>query len=280
MSVSFTDFSPDAIKWQNNFVAEFFNETDWSIGVHEFLLSGAVGSAKSVVMAWVAIYHCLAYQRNRGLLCRLALPDVKKTIFQTIVELLQDSELKEGIDFRIVETTAQIYFLKTGSVILSGSWSDNRFKKFRSLQLGFAIFEELTENNDMQAEAYHEISMRVGRLNHVGRQFVLSATNPDDPSHWVHKHFIISDDKSRHVHYSVTEDNPYLPKAYVEKLKKSLDPLMAERMLYGRWVEISKEKLYHSYELFVMTSTLELESLFHLLWASLLMIVFISLLRL
>lgn len=247
MSVSFSDFSPEVIRWQNNFTAEFFNEIDWSQGVHEFLMSGSVGSAKSVMMAWLAIHECLAFPRNRGLLARRALPDLKKTIFQNVVELLQDSELVDGVDYHIIETTAQVQFLKTGSEIISGSWADKRYKKFRSLQLGFAMFEELTENNEEQSQAYHEISMRVGRLNHVGRQFVISATNPDDPGHWAYKHFILSEDDSRHVHYSVTEDNPFLPKTYIDKLKKNLDPILAERMLYGKWIEISKDKLYHAY---------------------------------
>ena len=248
MSVSFTDFSPETIAWQNDFAAEFFNEVDWSTGVHEFLMSGSVGSAKSTLMAWIAIHECLAFPRNRGLLCRKSLPDLKKTIFQACVELLQDSDMVEGIDYHIIETTAQIHFLKTGSELISISWADKRYKKFRSIAAGFAIFEELTENNEEQSQAYHECLMRVGRLNHVKRSFVISATNPDDPGHWAYKHFITTEDNSRHVHYSVTEDNPFLPKTYVEKLKKNLDPLMAERMLYGKWIEISKDKLYYSYE--------------------------------
>lgn len=246
--INFTTFDPTPIRWQHQFIYDFFNETQWDKGVHEFLLSGAVGSAKSSVLAWLAINECLEHKNNRGLLGRLSLPDLKKTLFTSVLEMLEGSDLKEGSDYQYTETTASFYFPKTNSELIAGTWADKRFKKFRSLQLGFALIEELTENNKEQSEAYQEISMRVGRLNHIPRQFMLSATNPGDPSEWVYKKIIEKPTELQHIYYSITEDNPFLPATYIDRLKKSLDPLMAERMLYGKWISINKDKVYHSYD--------------------------------
>lgn len=52
---------------------------------------------------------------------------------------------------------------------------------------------------------------------------------------------------TRHVYFSRTEDNPYLPPWYIEQLKEDLDPKLALRMLYGQWVEINSDVIYHAY---------------------------------
>lgn len=110
-----------------------------------------------------------------------------------------------------------------------------------------AVFEELSENYGDDEKAYHEISMRVGRIKHIPEKLIISATNPDAPSHWVYKHFMAKQRENRTVFYSVTEDNPFLPSSYIAKLKEDLDPMMAKRMLYGQWVEIKSEVIYHQY---------------------------------
>lgn len=52
---------------------------------------------------------------------------------------------------------------------------------------------------------------------------------------------------TRHVYFSRTEDNPFLPPWYIEQLKQDLDPKLARRMLYGEWVEITTDVIYHAY---------------------------------
>lgn len=52
----------------------------------------------------------------------------------------------------------------------------------------------------------------------------------------------------RHVFYSRTEDNKFLPDWYIENLKKDLDPLQAKRLLYGEWVEIRSDFVYYNYD--------------------------------
>jgi hypothetical protein len=106
------------------------------------------------------------------------------------------------------------------------------------------LIEELTENNHDDKQAYDEILMRIGRRPGA-RHFMLTMTNPDAPTTWQYKHFI---EGGKKVYYSITEDNPYLDPRYVAKLKKDLDPKMADRMLRGMWVDINKERVYYSYD--------------------------------
>jgi len=145
------------------------------------------------------------------------------------------------------ETKASIKFAN-GSEIISTSWADRKAKKARSLQLSGIGFEEVTENDDKDKEAYFELRNRVNRLPHVPEQIIVAATNPDAPSHWAYKHWITSEQPNRHVYYSVTSDNPFLPSTYIRQLENDLDPKMAQRMLHGKWVEIAGEVVYYAYD--------------------------------
>ena len=238
-------FDPKVIPYQYDVINGLWNEFDYSTGKHEVLLSGSVGSAKSVLMAHIVLRHCIKNPKAKVLIGRKALPDLKATIFSKILEHMEKDWI-EGVDYKVNHTTASIRFAN-GSEIISRSWSDNRYKKMRSLELSAACIEELTENDDSAKEAYDEIAMRVGRIPGIKQNFIISATNPDSPSHWAYDYFINSDKPTRHVYYSVTTDNPFLPDWYIEQLKEDLDPKMARRMIYGEWIEIGKDVIYHAY---------------------------------
>jgi len=214
--------------------------------MHEVLLSGSVGSAKSVLMAHLVVTHCLNNPGAVACLGRKALPDLKSTIFAKILEHI-DVDYTEGRDYWVNHTSATIKFFN-GSKIISRSWSDKRYKKVRSLELSCAVIEELTENNLDDKEIYDEIKMRVGRIPGIKENFIVCATNPDSPGHWVHKYFMDSDSPTRHVFYSSTAENPFLPEWYRSQLERDLDPKMYRRMVLGEWLEISTETVYYSYD--------------------------------
>jgi PBSX family phage terminase large subunit len=184
---TFDNFDPTIIKYQADVIDDIFFNFDYSKGIHEVLLSGSVGSAKSVLMAHIGIRHCLENSRARLLIGRKSLPDLKDTIFQKICEHLDTPELMQKVKV-LNDTSPYIKFIN-GSEIIYKTWSDTKYKKFRSLELSAAIFEELTENDEDDKEAYIECKMRIGRLPHIKQNFIISATNPDSPSHWVYSYF-------------------------------------------------------------------------------------------
>ena len=244
---SLTEFDPTIIPYQYQVIEDIRKNFDYSNGKHEILLSGSVGSAKSILMAHIAVTHCLLYSGARVCLGRKALPDLKDTIFTKIIEHLDDERIKEGRDYTVNWTRASIKF-SNGSEIISRSWADKKFKKFRSLELSALVIEELTENDSEYKQFYIEASARVGRLQHVPESFIIAATNPDSPSHWAYEYFINSDNPFRHVYYSVTTDNPFLPSWYIEQLKQQYDPKEAQRMIYGKWVSLISDVIYHQYD--------------------------------
>lgn len=242
---SLSEFNPNDIPYQMEVINKIRSELDYTQGFPHLLLSGSLGSSKSTLAAHIGVTHCLLYPMARLLIGRRSLPDLKDTLFTKILEHISE-DLVEGEDFHVQHNTASIQF-SNGSEIVARSWGDGNFMRVRSLELSAAIIEELTENGDEHG-FYDEIYQRVGRLKHVPEAWILSATNPDSPDSYWYKFFIETQNKLRHVFYSLTEENKFLSPAYIEGLKQSLDPLMAERMLKGRWVRIAGETIYYQYD--------------------------------
>lgn len=239
-----SSFDPDIIPYQRTIIEDIRNGFDYSLGTHEVMMSGSIGSAKSTVMAHIALTHCLLNVGARFLLGRLSMPALRATLFNKILEHIGD-DLKEGRDYWLNQTTATVKF-RNGSEIICRSWSDKKYFKVRSLELSGAAIEEIIENETQ--DFYNEIKMRVGRLPHIKENIIINATNPGSPESWQYKYFIESQpSQTRHIYYSLTDQNPFLPKQYTEQLRRDLDPKLAQRMLYGQWIEINKEVIYYQY---------------------------------
>lgn len=238
------EFNPKDVPYQYDVIRDVRKKYDYEKGVHEILLSGSVGSAKSLLAAHLAVTHCLQNPHAYFGIGRLSMPSLKETLIDVIRKHI-DCDAMSG-KFYYHGTTSQFMF-QNGSKIVPFSWSDKKYKKFRSIPFsGFAL-EELTENNDK--EVYTEILMRCGRLTHIKEKFLISMTNPDDPSHWAYKHFIEGcvNDPMKHVYYSKTRDNKFLDPNYYTQLAKNLDPKMAKRMLEGIWLSILQDVIYYEY---------------------------------
>lgn len=240
-------FNPYAVPYQGKVVELVRRDWDYSKGNLEILLSGSYGSAKSILIAHLVVTHCIENERASALLARKSLPDIKETIFKEVVEHLQDTSMVLGVDYWIKETTASIRF-KNGSEIKSISWADKKYKKGRSRKISFLAFEELTENNEEDKEAFLTLKARLRRLPHVKENVLIAATNPDSPSHWVYRYFFLEKAFTKFVFKSVTSDNPFLDPVYIEQLKRDLDPKAVQRYIYGEWVELTKDQVYYNYD--------------------------------
>jgi hypothetical protein len=217
------------------------SDADYSLGTHEVLLSGSIGSSKSTVLAHMVVTHALMYSGSRVGIGRLALPQLKATLCQKIREHFYGT----GVDYKYHETTGD-FKIENGSEIKAISWAEGNMAKLGSMEFSAFAIEELTESKDTRA--YDTILQRVNRLPHIKEPWVLSACNPDGPSNPFYKRLIASNSPKVKVFYSNTFDNPYLPKEYIEGLLERLDPKMAQRMIYGQWVELDQERIYYAYD--------------------------------
>lgn len=243
---SFTEFDPNYIKWQIN-TTKLINGLDYTNGIQEFLLSGSIGSAKSLFMAHNIVKHGVKFEKARALLGRKTMPDLKDTLIATVKDHME-GDFIEGEDYEFNETK-QKWTLFNGSEFISRAWFKKNFTSFRSLKLSFAAIEEATENEIEHWPFYDAIKQRLGRLPNVPQNIMMSATNPAGPEHPCYKYFMIDgkNHSRRHVVYSLTTDNPFLPKWYVDNLKEDLPPDEVQRMIYGQWVSMVKERIYYNF---------------------------------
>lgn len=242
---SVTEFNPHLVPYQYEVIQTIRNYDYEKDGVLEVLLSGSIGSAKSLLMAHIGVTHAMIFPRSRVLLGRKSLPDLRDTLITKITEHLE-GVLIEGDDYEYNKTRCSFHY-KNGAEMISRTWHDKNFKRFRSLELSAALIEELTENDKNYWPFYAELRGRLGRLPHIPEKFIISATNPDSPSHPAYKYFIASKNPNRKVFYSKTSDNPFLPPNYIDDLKQVYDEKESRRMLFGEWIEIKSETIYYSF---------------------------------
>jgi hypothetical protein len=235
------EYDPREIEWQFDLIRDIRTRFDYSLGTHECLLSGSVGSGKSLPTAHLIVTHCLLYPGANFGVGRRALPKLKATLLKKIREHLFNT----GVDYQFNKSSGDIE-LCNGSLITAFSWADGNFEKFGSYELSGMAIEEASETKE--PGAYEYALSRVGRLPHVPEAIMIAATNPEAPGHWLHKRFIDEPTETRHVYYSRTEQNKFLKPQYIEGLKRNMDPKLARRLLYGEWVEINNERIYYAYE--------------------------------
>lgn len=240
-------FNPYVIKTQAEVINLIRWGWDYKKGTPEILLSGSLGSSKSILLAHLAVTHCLINWKAEVFIGRRSLPDLKKTIWQEILDHLSD--LRESVDYRVNKSDYTITFVATNSKIICGSWADRKYKKFRSLRLSMVIIEELTENDEEDFEVLKTLKGRLRRRPWIKENALICATNPDDPNTWQYKYFIEPQPHpTRFVFYSRTEDNPFLDPVYVEQLRADLDPISVRRYLNGEWVAIQGQGIYYCYD--------------------------------
>lgn len=239
MTPTISDFDPTVIKFQHKVIYDIRKKFDYSTGVQEILLSGSVGSAKSLLMAHIIATHMILNPGAHVGIGRLSMPALKGTLFNLFVEHLGDMPMK------VTENTAKVK-LPNGSKLTSFSWQDKKYKKVRSHEFSMFAMEEGTENDT--PDAYKEIMSRIGRMSNIDEKLMITATNPSDPSHWLYERFWTDTNEKRHVYLSNTFENPFLPQSYIDDLEKNFTEREARRMLHGEWLELSKDVVYYEYK--------------------------------
>lgn len=218
----------------------------------QVLLSGAFGAGKSRIGCEKGFLFNMMYPGNRGLIVRKHFSDVRaSTIQQTLLEEVIPSEYIH--DHNKGEHRIQHYTgveNPKGAPVLSevhyhgldsgrATSDDDLPRKIGSMAYGWIFVDEGTEL------AEGEWAQLVGRLRYTGKQSggryytvpfqqIFTATNPASPQHWMYRMFY-KDGNGDIIEMNV-EDNPYIPKAQVKRMKRTLKGMKYERYFEGKWV--------------------------------------------
>lgn len=239
--------------------------TDWDY--EEYLLIGGYGSGKSHNTAFKIILKLLKEKRT-ALVVRQVRETIKESCFALFKEILGNLDLlSEANNLKsrnksgkvvAVQSPMEIRFPNGSRIIFKGMDNQEKIKSIHGVSIVW-----IEECSEVRFEAYQELLGRV-REPGVTLHFILTC-NPIGKENWVYNNFFVhrdrkgkekvvcdeeefyrkrtliktSIDKKHKVyyHHSLPDDNPFLPKAYIERLDglKQTDPMLWVVARWGRF---------------------------------------------
>lgn len=227
--------------------------TDWES--EQYLLIGGYGSGKSYHVALKIVLKLMEEQR-----IALVVRQVRETIRDSCFSLFK--EILEKMDYlsddkrnktKAVATTSpmEIKFPNGSRIIFRGMDNPEKLKSINNVSIVW-----LEECSEIREDGYIELLGRI-RTPNISLHFFLT-TNPIDRQNWIYSRFfsrtdehgkeiIIQDEEEFYekrtlinkknkvyYHHSVLDDNPFLPRAYKERIEALKD---TDSQLYAvaRW---------------------------------------------
>ena len=207
----------------------------------EILFGGGVGSAKSYLLAAIAIIYAYKYPKIRIGLARNELTTLKKTTVITFFEVFANWGMEKDTHYTYNSVEGAITF-NNGSAIVFQELrylpSDPNYTRLGGLLLTMGLIDEAGECDEKGKEIFQS---RCGRwMNDVFdvKPILLMTCNPSH--NFLYNDFYIAKKEGtlkdhRQFINATVYDNPFIPKAYIENLKKILSYNEIQRLLNGDW---------------------------------------------
>lgn len=202
------------------------------------LLEGSVRSGKT----WISLVKWAMFVRSRpqGELFMMV-GKTREALQFNCVGLLEDLA---GADFKC-NARSNVGYLYGREIRLLGANDEKAASKIKGSTLAGAYIDELSEI----PESFYK--MTLSRLS-VSGAVLLATTNPDSPNNYVFTDIIENEDISRKCWRFLLDDNTFLPKEYIENIKKEYTGVFFERYILGNWV-IAEGLVYPDYDNTVKT---------------------------
>ena len=199
------------------------------------LLEGSVSSGKTWVSLVLWAFEVKTSPQDKAyLMCAKSLTTLKRNCLLLLQELVGE----RNFTFSLSSKEARLFGRK---VFLEGANDARSEAKIRGMTLQAAYCDELTQ---FPEDFY---TMLLSRLR-LPNAKLIATTNPDSPSHWLKTSYIDRQDELDFLDIKfLLEDNPTLPRDYVENLKKEYVGVFYERFILGNWVA-AEGLIYPMYE--------------------------------
>ncbi len=185
------------------------------------LWHGSVRSGKTVGSIWRFIKFVSEAPDGDLLLSGKTIDALKRNVIGPLQDLV-------GSEAKYFPGKRELHMF--GRTIYVVGASDERSEgKIRGGTFAGIYGDEIT----LWPESYFK--MCLSRMSVPGAKF-FGSTNPDNPNHWLYKGYIKRrKDLDMSLFHFVIDDNPYLPREYVEALKKEYTGLWYKRFILGKW---------------------------------------------
>lgn len=191
------------------------------------LWAGAVRSGKTIA-SLIAFLLALQNAPSQGLI--VIVGRTLQTIERNIIDPLQSAEIFGFCSSQVHHTRGSgVATIMGRTVHLVGAHNVLAEDRIRGTTITLGYVDEAT----LLPHAFW--MMLLSRLSTVGAK-LFATTNPDSPSHWLRKHFMLRsrDVGMRYWNFRL-EDNPSLDPEYVERLKRQYQGLWYRRFIDGAW---------------------------------------------
>src|SRR3990167_1611821 len=183
---------------------------------------GGIGSGKTRAGCIESLGFCLENPKCLFFIGAPTYPMLRDATKRTFLEICPQELIKKDL------IGTNILTLINGSEILFRSCEDP--EKLRGPNLaGFWIDE---------GALVPEMAWRIliGRLRQAGFNYIGMITTTPKGYNWIHEKFVVAPNENYEIIICSTLDNPYLPKEFIEDLKKNYTGVFAKQEIYGDFV--------------------------------------------
>jgi len=208
------------------------------------LYGGAIRGAKTVFIAIFFALLAIFYPNSRWVILRSDRPKIMTNLLPTINYIFSHPDIDRHIADR--NRSSLTFTFNNGSVItlFAESYSqDKDMTRFHGLEANGFAADELPEFQEQTLDKLFEragswLNAQAGPNGKKPRPIVIGSANPT--KNWVKKkiydNWVAGSLKEgwRYLQAKVT-DNPFVPKSYLENLKKNMTTINYQRFVDGDW---------------------------------------------
>lgn len=207
--------------------------------VEQVLYGGAAGGGKSKFGCMWQIQRRLKYAGTRSLIGRSKLDTLKKTTLNTFFETAKEFGLVADKHYVYNGQTNVIKFFNGSEIVLKDLFaypSNPNFDSLGSLEITDYFIDEVAEVTEKAVNIVHSrCRYKLNEFGLIPKGFL--SCNPSKG--WLYNEFYVKNNrnelpKHRAFVQALPQDNPYLPVAYIESLRR-LPEYDRKRLLEGNW---------------------------------------------
>ena len=207
--------------------------------VEQVLYGGAAGGGKTKFGCMWQIQRRLKYAGTRSLIGRSKLDTLKKTTLNTFFETAKEFGLVADKHYVYNGQTNVIKFFNGSEIVLKDLFaypSNPNFDSLGSLEITDYFIDEVAEVTEKAVNIVHSrCRYKLNEFGLIPKGFL--SCNPSKG--WLYNEFYVKNNrnelpKHRAFVQALPQDNPYLPVAYIESLRR-LPEYDRKRLLEGNW---------------------------------------------
>lgn len=207
--------------------------------VEQILYGGAAGGGKTKFGCMWQIQRRLKYAGTRSLIGRSKLDTLKKTTLNTFFETAKEFGLVADKHYVYNGQTNVIKFFNGSEIVLKDLFaypSNPNFDSLGSLEITDYFIDEVAEVTEKAVNIVHSrCRYKLNEFGLIPKGFL--SCNPSKG--WLYNEFYVKNNrnelpKHRAFVQALPQDNPFLPVAYIESLRR-LPEYDRKRLLEGNW---------------------------------------------